>query len=178
MQIPVKQMKIIWRVCMFCVVVCGAVRLSGKRSDTEIFLMFGRCGLVQCPWAVPGRKLCPGSGGYNILWLGEWRDNYHVGIVESVTNGVVNTIEGNSGDKVARRSYNMGSDSIYGYGVVAYWNQAKGKCTVISAAFPLPIHIFLFRCKYFLTGFRITIWISLIFSIHKTGTLLAWVHFL
>lgn len=44
----------------------------------------------------------------------------HVGIVESVTNGVVNTIEGNSGDKVARRSYNMGSDSIYGYGVVAY----------------------------------------------------------
>ena len=44
----------------------------------------------------------------------------HVGIVESVTNGVVNTIEGNSGDKVARRSYNMGSDSIYGYGVPAY----------------------------------------------------------
>ena len=44
----------------------------------------------------------------------------HVGIVESVTNGVVNTIEGNSGDKVARRSYSMGSDSIYGYGVPAY----------------------------------------------------------
>ncbi len=43
-----------------------------------------------------------------------------MGIVESVTNGVVNTIEGNSGDKVARRSYNMGSDSIYGYGVPAY----------------------------------------------------------
>jgi len=34
-----------------------------------------------------------------------------------VTNGVVNTIEGNSGDKVARRSYNIGSTSIYGYGV-------------------------------------------------------------
>ena len=44
----------------------------------------------------------------------------HVGIVESVTNGVVNTIEGNSGDKVARRSYNIGSNSIYGYGVPAY----------------------------------------------------------
>jgi len=44
----------------------------------------------------------------------------HVGIVESVTNGVVNTVEGNSGDKVARRSYNMGSNSIYGYGVPAY----------------------------------------------------------
>ena len=44
----------------------------------------------------------------------------HVGIVESVTNGVVNTIEGNSGDICARRSYSMGSDSIYGYGVPAY----------------------------------------------------------
>lgn len=44
----------------------------------------------------------------------------HVGIVESVTNGVVNTVEGNSGDKVARRNYNMGSNSIYGYGVPAY----------------------------------------------------------
>lgn len=44
----------------------------------------------------------------------------HVGIVESVTNGVVNTIEGNSGDVCARRSYSMGSDSIYGYGVPLY----------------------------------------------------------
>ena len=44
----------------------------------------------------------------------------HVGIVESVTNGVVNTIEGNSGDKVARKSYNMGSNAIYGYGVPCY----------------------------------------------------------
>lgn len=35
-------------------------------------------------------------------------------------NGVVNTIEGNNGDKVARKSYSIGSDSIYGYGCVAY----------------------------------------------------------
>ena len=44
----------------------------------------------------------------------------HVGIVESVSGGTVNTIEGNSGDKVARRSYSIGSSSIYGYGVPAY----------------------------------------------------------
>lgn len=44
----------------------------------------------------------------------------HVGIVESVSEGTVNTIEGNSGDKVARRSYSIGSVSIYGYGVPAY----------------------------------------------------------
>lgn len=34
--------------------------------------------------------------------------------------GTVNTIEGNSGDKVARRSYRIGSSNIYGYGVPAY----------------------------------------------------------
>ena len=44
----------------------------------------------------------------------------HVGIVESVTDGVVNTIEGNSGDKVARGSYSMGSNYICGYGVPVY----------------------------------------------------------
>ncbi len=41
-------------------------------------------------------------------------------IVYHTLNGVVNTIEGNSGDICARRSYSMGSDSIFGYGVVAY----------------------------------------------------------
>ena len=44
----------------------------------------------------------------------------HVGIVESVSDGTVNTIEGNSGDKVARRNYSIGSSNIYGYGVPAY----------------------------------------------------------
>lgn len=44
----------------------------------------------------------------------------HVGIVENVTGGTVNTIEGNSGDKCARRSYSIGSSSIYGYSVPVY----------------------------------------------------------
>ena len=53
----------------------------------------------------------------------DWGNNGtidHVGIVESVSGGSVNTIEGNSGDKVARRSYSIGSSNIYGYGVPAY----------------------------------------------------------
>ena len=44
----------------------------------------------------------------------------HVGIVESVVDGTVYTIEGNSGDKVARRSYPIGYAKIVGYGVPAY----------------------------------------------------------
>ena len=40
----------------------------------------------------------------------------HTGVVESVSGGTVTTIEGNTSDSVARRSYQIGSGSIYGYG--------------------------------------------------------------
>ena len=40
----------------------------------------------------------------------------HTGLVESVTGGVVNTIEGNASDSVGRRSYAVGSSNIAGYG--------------------------------------------------------------
>lgn len=41
----------------------------------------------------------------------------HVGIVESVSKGNVNTVEGNSEDAVKRRSYPIGDNEIYGYGI-------------------------------------------------------------
>lgn len=44
----------------------------------------------------------------------------HVGIVESVENGVVNTMEGNSGDACARRNYPLGDSQIVGYGTPDY----------------------------------------------------------
>lgn len=40
----------------------------------------------------------------------------HTGIVESVRNGAVTTIEGNSGDAVARRIYQATAPNIAGYG--------------------------------------------------------------
>ena len=40
----------------------------------------------------------------------------HTGIVESVTGSTVTTIEGNTSDSVARKSYPIGSGNIYGYG--------------------------------------------------------------
>ena len=43
----------------------------------------------------------------------------HVEIVESVADGMVNTIEGNASDSCARRSYELGSVKIYGYGIPA-----------------------------------------------------------
>jgi hypothetical protein len=44
----------------------------------------------------------------------------HVGIVERVENGIVHTIEGNTSDSVARRSYALDSVKIVGYGVPDY----------------------------------------------------------
>lgn len=41
----------------------------------------------------------------------------HVGIVADVINGVVHTIEGNSGNAVKLRNYFLGNSQIYGYGV-------------------------------------------------------------
>ena len=39
----------------------------------------------------------------------------HTGIVESFSNNIVHTIEGNSGDRVARRTYTYGTSNIAGY---------------------------------------------------------------
>ena len=44
----------------------------------------------------------------------------HVGIVEKVENGVIYTVEGNSGDACQERKYAVGSNSIYGYGCPSY----------------------------------------------------------
>lgn len=49
----------------------------------------------------------------------------HTGIVESVQNGVVTSIEGNSSDQVARRQYTIGSSNIAGYGRPR-WELATG----------------------------------------------------
>lgn len=44
----------------------------------------------------------------------------HVGIVESCDGTMVHTIEGNSGDAVKQNNYTVNSQSILGYGLVAY----------------------------------------------------------
>jgi len=43
----------------------------------------------------------------------------HTGIVEKVENGVIYTVEGNSGDICRENAYPVGWYQILGYGVVA-----------------------------------------------------------
>lgn len=54
----------------------------------------------------------------------------HTGIVESVSNGTVTTIEGNSSDQVARRQYTLWSSNIAGYG--------RPRWELVSGAQPGP----------------------------------------
>lgn len=62
----------------------------------------------------------PASGDIIFFDWGANGDVDHVGIVEYVSDGKVYTIEGNSSDMCRRRSYTIGSNIIYGYGVPIY----------------------------------------------------------
>ena len=62
----------------------------------------------------------PASGDLAFFDWGNDGSVDHVGIVESVVDGTVYTVEGNSGDKVARRSYPIGYGQIVGYGLPVY----------------------------------------------------------
>ena len=52
-------------------------------------------------------------------WEGDGETD-HVGIVEKCENGIVYTVEGNSGDACRQKQYPVGSSVIYGYGIPAY----------------------------------------------------------
>lgn len=44
----------------------------------------------------------------------------HVGIVEKVENGLIYTVEGNSGDRCVENRYSLGSAPVYGFGLPMY----------------------------------------------------------
>ena len=75
-------------------------------------------------WFRKKNQWLPGSAtpnpGYIIFfdWAYDGLDGKgdHTGIVEKVENGIVYTIEGNSGDKVCERKYPIGDKEILGYG--------------------------------------------------------------
>jgi hypothetical protein len=56
----------------------------------------------------------------------DWQENGltgtadHVGIVEKVEDGIITTVEGNTGDSCAERHYAVGHFEIFGYGLPSY----------------------------------------------------------
>jgi hypothetical protein len=77
---------------------------------------FGRVDDVYA-WAQKAGKAIPNTGGDVKPQSGDlivWDE--HIGVVESVgADGTINTIEGNSSDQVARRSYAPGQRPAIGY---------------------------------------------------------------
>lgn len=62
-------------------------------------------------------------------------NNYaHTGIVEKVEGGIVTTIEGNTSDQVARRTYSINSSSIDGYGRPKFATEASTPAAVTGTA--------------------------------------------
>ena len=85
-------------------------RVSGTISGMDFFKKNGT-------WK--GAGITPEKG--DIIYLySKSSSGYHVGIVADVSGGQISTIEGNSSDRVAERSYSVVNSSIVGYGCPEY----------------------------------------------------------
>lgn len=79
----------------------------------------------------PGDQIFFGTGPNNV---------WHTGLVVEVTDSRVITIEGNTSDQVARRSYVLSDSSIYGYGR-PNWGVEEFPVEIPSASPSAPIDI-------------------------------------
>jgi hypothetical protein len=102
----------------WCANECGYI-------DAGIIPKFAACQTQGIPWfrsrglwQEPGYVPTPGD----IIFFDWGQDGTsdHVGIVEYVEGDVVHTVEGNTSNSVARRTYRLDSNSICGYGVPMY----------------------------------------------------------
>lgn len=92
--------------------------------DAGILPMFSGCSdgvsWFQSQGLWQGQDYEPSAGDVIFFdWEGDGAVD-HVGLVEKCENGVVYTVEGNSGDMVKEHSYSVGSASVSGYGTPAY----------------------------------------------------------
>lgn len=106
-----------WCACFvsWCASQCGYI-------ESGIFPKFASCAEGVAWFSTRGQfrdgSYLPAAGD---LIFFDWDNDGsvdHVGIVESVSEGNVNTIEGNSKDQCRRRNYAIGDGTIYGYGVL------------------------------------------------------------
>ena len=108
-----------WCACFvsWCADQCGYI-------DSGLVPKFAKCS-VGAKWFQNQRRFLDGSSvpvAGSIIFF-DWGDDgsvNHVGIVKKVEKGTVYTIEGNSGNKCRERSYVIGDNRIYGYGLLIY----------------------------------------------------------
>jgi hypothetical protein len=102
----------------WCADQCGYI-------DAGVIPKFAACQVQGIPWfkkrglwQEPGYVPVPGDFIF-FDWGQDGRSD-HVGIVGDVKGDVVHTVEGNTSNTVARRSYRVDSKSICGYGTPMY----------------------------------------------------------
>lgn len=111
--------RVAWCACFvsWCANECGYIetgvipKFAGCSNGVQWFRDRGQ-------WADNSMEPTPGMIIF-FDWEGDGETD-HVGIVEKCENGIVYTIEGNSGDTCRQRQYTVGSSLIYGYGVPSY----------------------------------------------------------
>ena len=94
---------------------------SGMVASGQV-LKFSSCA-VRASWFQgqgrwKGKGYTPSAGDFIFFDWNKDGQVDHVGIVVNVANGRVNTIEGNTSNMVARRSYQFGGIVIVGYGYI------------------------------------------------------------
>ncbi len=98
----------------------GFVECFGLETGSAMTYQFPGCAGAACRYSAQYYKnhgawySAPEPGDQIFLYAGG--DINHTGIVTAVDNGSVHTVEGNSGDTVARRLYAPGALNIAGYG--------------------------------------------------------------
>ena len=108
-----------WCACFvsWCADQCGYI-------DSGLVPKFAKCS-VGAKWFQNQGRFLDGSSvpvAGSIIFF-DWGDDgsvNHVGIVKKVEKGTVYTIEGNSGNRCRERSYVIGDNRIYGYGMLVY----------------------------------------------------------
>ena len=86
-------------------------KMEGVRPYVDWFIERGQ-------WQ--GRDYAPSPG--DIIFF-DWESDGladHIGIVEKVEDGLIYTVEGNTGDVCAERRYTLGSAPVYGFGLPLY----------------------------------------------------------
>lgn len=114
----------------FLAIQTGATDIVGRECGVQRHIdIFKQKGI----WNEDGR-VTPKSGDIitfawskNVQSNDNWAD--HIGIVESVSNGVITTIEGNYGNAVKRRTIKVGHGNIRGYARPKYATQTNTSTT-------------------------------------------------
>ena len=93
-----------------------------KRMFSFMFIMTVIISLCSCSKQVLADMTTSANDEYAAIVWEQWQDGQsdHVGIVEKVENGIVYTVEGNSGDSCRQNQYPVGHYEILGYGVPQY----------------------------------------------------------